>query len=107
MIGKVYKITNLDNNKVYIGTTVQPLKNVLSLYQSQYKSYLKNNHKKKVSYYEILKSNNVKIELLKEIVNNYCNFWYDLISLQIQYISEYKSRCVNKRLPPLPRKIST
>jgi hypothetical protein len=70
MIGKVYKISSPDIDKIYIGITTKRLLCMrLSQHVFDYKRYLDNKHGY-VSSYEIIKTKNYKIELLEEFTFN-------------------------------------
>lgn len=62
--GKIYKIRSPQTDKVYIGSTVQDLKNRLDGHKSHYKSYLKGSSKY-ISSSELLKYNDAFIELIE------------------------------------------
>ena len=48
--GKIYKITSSKTNKVYIGSTIQPLKERFRCHKKDYKKWLKGPYYKISSY---------------------------------------------------------
>ena len=65
-IGRIYKITSNETDKVYIGSTTQTLNKRLSTHKGDYKCYLNNNNLANVTSFEIVKYDDAKIELLIE-----------------------------------------
>jgi len=84
--GKIYKIVNNVNDKVYYGSTTQPL------------SHRMGNHRKK-NYNCTSKKLDIDIKECKIIlVENYsCNSKYELESRERYYIENFD--CVNKQIP--------
>ena len=63
--GKIYTIRSHQTDKIYIGSTTQPLSKRLSCHKGQYKSYL-NGKKKYITSLEIIKYGDAYIELLEK-----------------------------------------
>lgn len=84
IIGRVYKLTSQLTDKIYIGSTIQTLEKRLAYHK--YNQFLKN------SSYELLKHEDVKIELIEE------QEFVDVDALH--KLEEYYIKtlnCVNKR----------
>jgi hypothetical protein len=64
-LGKIYKITSPQTNKVYVGSTVQSLKERLIKHRYDYNSYLNHKHNF-VTSFEIIKFEDHKIELVEQ-----------------------------------------
>ena len=62
---KIYKLTSSQTDKVYIGSTICPLKERFRLHKKDYKRWLKGQHNK-ITSYDLLKYDDCKIELIKE-----------------------------------------
>jgi len=93
MNGKIYKIASPCHHLVYVGSTIQTLKQRLKKHESCYKQYLKNNYAYMTSF-EILKKNCYEIILLEEIL---CNDRTELYKRERYYIE--KNNCCNKYIP--------
>ena len=91
--GKVYMITNGENNLIYIGSTYRPLSYRFSIHKYNFKKYTNNNTGCYMSAYDVLRYQNCEIELI-ENVN--CNSRKDLQNREKHYIQLYGNRCVNK-----------
>ena len=63
--GKIYTIRSHQTDKIYIGSTTQPLSKRLSSHKGQYKSYL-NDKKKYITSLEIIEYGDAYIELLED-----------------------------------------
>lgn len=63
--GKIYTIRSHQTDKIYIGSTTQPLSKRLSCHKGQYKSYL-NGKKNYVTSYDIIEYGDAYIELLED-----------------------------------------
>ena len=64
---KIYKISSSQCDKFYIGsTTLSKLQYRLSVHKNHYKMYLENKHNY-MSSYEVVKYDDCKIELIKEV----------------------------------------
>jgi hypothetical protein len=91
--GKIYKIINNNNDKVYYGSTTQLLCHRLSGHISQRNKYNVGTIKFKMSSYDILDGNHKII-----LVENYsCNNKEELLKRERYYIE--KNECVNKTIP--------
>ena len=62
---KIYKIKDNKSDKVYIGSTCQPLENRLSGHKTSYKNYKRGNYNY-VSSFDIIKNKDCDIHLLKK-----------------------------------------
>ena len=89
---KIYKITNEDNNNVYIGSTIGILKNRLSHHVSEYKKYINNLSNIYCYSFEIIKYSSYKIILLEEYK---CNNKIELMKRERWY-QENTNNCINK-----------
>ena len=87
---KIYKITSSKTDKIYIGSTIQPLKERLSKHKTDYKGWLKGKYAK-VTSYDIIQYDDCKIELIK---NFPCESKKSLEREEGKYIRE--NNCVNK-----------
>ena len=91
--GKIYKIVCNIIDKIYIGSTIKPLKIRLSGHKSHYNLYL-NNKYNYVTSFDILKDGNYFIEL---ICNAACTSKKELNAIEGVYIRELE--CVNRLIP--------
>lgn len=90
--GKIYKIISYQTDKVYIGSTAQPLSARLGSHRRKLKSF-KNGTYHYVSSFEILKYEDHKIILIE---NYPCNSREELLSRESHYIKI--TDCVNKKI---------
>ena len=65
--GKIYKIIDLTNNNIYIGSTVKDLNKRLNQHEYEYKRYLSDNSIYITTSIEVLKNNNYMIQLIEEL----------------------------------------
>lgn len=104
--GKIYKLTSLDGEKIYIGSTIMSLEKRFNGHKSGFNKYYKSGSKCKGNYcgsYEILKMSGVQIELIESFK---CNDIYILHLREAEYIELNKDVCVNLTLPvKLTRKL--
>ena len=84
--GKIYKLICDKTDKIYIGSTVQSLKQRLGLHKS----------KKTCTSKQLLELGEVKIELIE---NYSCNTKKELETKERYYIEKYKNIVLNKLLP--------
>lgn len=91
--GKIYKITCIENNLVYYGSTCMPLRKRLSGHRRSYKQFLKGNYDY-VTSFDIIKYNTAKIELVEDFK---CETKLDLHKREQYYIEN--NDCVNKCIP--------
>ena len=92
---KIYKITDLNDEMMYIGSTIQPLEKRLSMHKSHYRRYLKT-QRNKLSSFEIFERyglENCKIELIEEYP---CESRRELSDREGEHIKE--NDCVNKNV---------
>lgn len=87
---KIYKITSLHTESIYIGSTTKSLEKRLNNHISAYIQFLKGSNKY-VSSYEVIKYLDVKIELIK---NFPCNSRKELLFEESQEIQK-NNNCVN------------
>ena len=93
-LGKIYKITSSQTDKVYIGSTAQKyLHSHLSTHVKNYKSY-KGVGSKYMTSYEILKYGDYKIELVECYP---CTCREELHKREGEIMKEYDNR-INKRI---------
>ena len=92
MIGRVYIIKSHQTDKVYIGSTIQPLKHRLKCHKNDYKKFLKGTYHY-VSSFEIVQYDICYIELLEEVnIENK----QELHMVEGKYIKGMD--CINKRI---------
>lgn len=87
---KIYKITSLQTEKIYIGSTIQSLGKRLSSHKTQYKRFLLGN-KNYLSSFEIIKYLDPRIELIKKCS---CNSRKELLLEELKEIRN-NNNCVN------------
>lgn len=97
-LGKIYKIWSLQTDKIYIGSTCQPLSGRMSAHRRDYRKY-QNGKYPFVTSFEILKHGDAKIELV-ELVNATCRA--EILAREGHYIRTLD--CVNKRIPDRDKK---
>ena len=68
--GYIYARKSFQTEMQYIGSTVRPLKHRFNQHKTQFKQSLKQNDNKYMSSYELMKYEDVYIELIKEV---YCS----------------------------------
>ena len=91
--GKIYTIRSHQTDKIYIGSTTQPLSKRLSYHKTQYKQYL-NGKSPFITAYDILQYEDAYIELLEEYP---CDNREQLFKKEGELIRG-GSNCVNKRI---------
>jgi hypothetical protein len=89
---KIYKIVDKTNNNLYIGSTIQSLKNRLSNHEYDYKKYLIGK-RYYISSFKILENNNYSIELIEAYP---CESKAELEKREGFYIKSIE--CVNKHM---------
>jgi len=92
--GYIYKIISPSIDKCYIGSTLKDINKRLQKHKYNYTDYIRNNAKKYMSSYEIIKYNDYDIELLEE-------FEFENIN-DLRYREGYHmihNNCINKMLP--------
>lgn len=90
--GKIYKITSICTNKIYIGCTIQSLQRRFYKHKNDCEIWLKNNKHFITSFILLEKYNDCKIELIEEMI--YINR-KELEIKEAFYIDKYKDICVN------------
>ena len=86
--GKIYKITNTENDFIYIGSTKQTLEERLDNHKYCYNEWLKCNFRRGyISSFEILRFKNYKIELIETVYED------KLINREYYHINN--NECVN------------
>jgi hypothetical protein len=85
-----------NNNIVYIGSSVSPIKQVWTLHRSNYNTYKKTGKMKRSSSMVLNKYGveNCICEVLEEVVE-----WNELHNREWFYIQKYMDSCVNKVRP--------
>lgn len=91
--GKIYKIVSNVSDKIYIGSTCQPLSKRLSRHRSLYKSYLKTK-KGFTTSFSVLEEGNYEIILVE---NFPCSNQEELRKRERHFIESLQ--CVNKVIP--------
>jgi hypothetical protein len=89
---KIYKITSLQTDRIYIGSTVKHLWQRFSDHKTDHKRYLEGKNKFVYSS-EILQFNDAKIELLESFI---CNNREELREREQHFINIFAEICVNK-----------
>ena len=90
--GKIYKIIDKTNNKIYIGSTIKTLKERLSGHERNYKRYL-NDKDRYTSSFEIIKNNNYCIVMIEDYP---CETKTELEKREGFFIKSIE--CVNKKV---------
>ena len=93
--GRIYKIISDETNKIYIGSTTQPLSKRLSVHKAHYKQYLEGRYHK-VSSFDLISLGPVQIILIEACP---CNSKEELEARERHYINENKNIVVNKVHP--------
>ena len=92
MIGRIYKITSINTDKIYIGSTTKSLTERLRCHEYNYKAY-QNGKMNNVKSFEILEKENYKIQLLEKIEYDAKT---ELFKREGYYIRKHRDICVNK-----------
>ena len=99
--GKIYKLVSDQTDKIYIGSTCEPiLCRRLAKHRSDFKLYLKGKSHY-VTSYELVKYNDCKILLLEKYP---CESSDELLARESHWIKKFKSKCVNKYIPARTKK---
>lgn len=91
---KIYKITSPQSDKIYIGSTTTKLSYRLIVHKHHY-TYYQNNKHNYMSSYEIIKFDDAKIELIKNVK---CENRNELNIIEGDVAKEYKSILVNHNI---------
>jgi hypothetical protein len=91
--GCIYKITCLDTNKFYIGSTSNNINKRIAVHKSHYKRFLDGKYNY-ISSFNILEKNNFKVEVLEEVQFKYK---IELLDKEREYIKG--PLCVNLNMP--------
>ena len=97
MIGRIYKLINLNNDDIYIGSTIQTIERRLIQHKSECKRYYDENNNSKIAYissFDIIKDGNYIIELIEEVEFDNRT---ELLIKERYYIENNK--CINKSIP--------
>jgi hypothetical protein len=92
---KIYKISSSQIDKFYIGSTIKTLKARLSKHKADYKIYLEKGIGNCMTSFEIVKFEDAKIELIKEIK---CENRKELDRIEGECILEHHDRILNKNV---------
>ena len=92
MIGRIYKITSSNTEKIYIGSTSKSITERLERHEYNYKAY-QNGKYSYVKSYDILEKKDYKIQLLEKIEYETKT---ELLKREGYYILKYRDICVNK-----------
>jgi len=98
--GRIYKIISDMTDKIYIGSTTQPLSKRLSVHKSDFKRYLAGKFRK-VTSFELSELGPVQIVLIESYP---CNNREELEKRECYYINEFKNIIVNKVHPTRTQK---
>ena len=91
--GKIYAITSLNTDKIYIGNTTQNLSHRLAVHKSKYKRYLKGIADNFFTSFYIIDLGDVSIELLEAYP---CNTKKELHKREGEYMKAYADILVNR-----------
>jgi len=89
---KIYKISSLQCDKFYIGSTIETLKKRLSKHKADYKRYIKGN-KRYMTSFDIVKFDDAIIQLIKDVK---CENRKELDRIEGECILEHHDRILNK-----------
>ena len=92
MIGRIYKITSINTDKIYIGSTTKSLTERLLKHEYNYKAF-QNGKYHCVKSYDILEKENYEIQLLEEIEYETKN---ELREREGYHIRKHRDICVNR-----------
>ena len=92
MIGRIYKITSINTDKIYIGSTSKKLTERLRSHEYDYKKF-QNGKYNYVKSFEILEKKDYEIQLLEEIENETKK---ELLEREGYYILKHRDICVNR-----------
>ena len=95
MIGRIYKITSINTDKIYIGSTSKSLTERLERHEYNYKTY-QNGKYHYVKSFDILEKKDYEIQLLEKIEYETKT---ELFKREGYYILKYRDICVNKCIP--------
>lgn len=94
---KIYKLVSSHTDKIYISSTSNKyLSLCLALQKSNYKTRLQLGTVSNISAHQILQYDDVRIELIEEVV---VNNKIELREIQRKYINDNRDICVNKNMP--------
>lgn len=93
--GKIYKITSPHTDKIYIGSTIQPLNRRMNLHRSKYKLHPRETTRSNI----LFKLGDTKIELIE---NYPCSSVYELERREGYY--QKLNNCVNGRIAKRTKK---
>ena len=94
-VGRIYKLTSPDTDKVYVGSTTKTLNERLWGHKCSYIAFAQSEKGRRVATFEILKCSNVNIDLL---VEETFTSKKDMYILEGRYI-QATPNCVNKCNP--------
>lgn len=92
--GKIYRLVDLTNDTVYIGSTIQTLERRLHDHENDYKRYIGGDLNHKITSCEIIKGGKYKIEL---IANFPCENKNELLKKEGEWIKN--TNCLNRFIP--------
>ena len=95
MFAVIYVIKSDSTDKIYIGSTCNCIVNRYRSHVRDYKRWVKDNTKKYVSSYEILKYQDNYIDVIEFVKNEDMK---DLKIIEGDYIKQYKNICVNRNI---------
>ena len=94
--GKIYKIVSDHTDKIYIGSTCQPLNKRIGQHRANYKRYQEGKSMVITTSFEIMKLGNYHIVLIENVQ---CNNREELFAKERHHIDLFKNICVNKFMP--------
>lgn len=98
--GRIYKITSDSTDKIYIGSTCQPLYKRMGEHRCSYKRFLNGNKIKSTSY-ELIKLDDAIITLIEDYP---CERKEQLHARERYHIELNKDICINKNIPTRTKK---
>lgn len=93
--GKIYKITSDSTDKIYIGSTCQPLYKRIGKHKNNYKNFINGIYHKTTSF-ELIKLGDAIITLIEDFP---CERKEQLLARERYHIELNKSICINKFIP--------
>jgi len=95
--GRIYKITSNSTDKIYIGSTCQPLSKRMTTHRNDYKKFI-NGKCGKITSFELIKLGDAIITLIEDFP---CERKEQLHARERYYIELNKDICVNKIRPTI------
>jgi hypothetical protein len=94
-VGRIYKITSPNTDKIYIGSTTKSLNRGLTHHMTDYKLYTNGTLKTHIASFDIIKCGNINIELIEELSGTK----NELQKRGRHFIELNKDIAINKKIP--------